>query len=55
MGPYLIFASFLNGAAIALYNGAPHGHSFGKFVQVCATYWNSFAILTVLHFILTLI
>jgi hypothetical protein len=55
MGPYLIFGSFLNGATIALYNGAPHGHSFGKFVQVCATYWNSFAILTVLHFILILI
>ncbi|CAM6026494.1 unnamed protein product [Sphagnum balticum] len=33
MGPYLIFGSFLNGATIALYNGAPHGHSFGKFVQ----------------------
>ncbi len=55
MGPYLIFGSFLNGATIALYNGAPHGHSFGKFVQVCATYWNSFVILTVLHFILILI
>ncbi|MEO0321655.1 MAG: AMP-binding protein [Myxococcota bacterium] len=32
MGPWLIYASLLNGAAIALYEGAPHGRDFGAFV-----------------------
>jgi acetyl-CoA synthetase len=33
MGPWLIFASLLNRATIALYEGTPNGKSFGKFVQ----------------------
>ncbi|MDP7398146.1 MAG: AMP-binding protein [Lentisphaeria bacterium] len=33
MGPWLIFASLMNGAAMALYNGIPSGASFGRFVQ----------------------
>jgi acetyl-CoA synthetase len=33
MGPWLIFASLLNGAALGLYNGAPTGRDFGLFVQ----------------------
>jgi len=33
MGPWLIFASFLNGASIALFYGTPTGREFGKFVQ----------------------
>ncbi|GAQ91495.1 acyl-activating enzyme [Klebsormidium nitens] len=33
MGPWLIYAALLNGAAIALYNGAPGGRGFAKFVQ----------------------
>jgi len=33
MGPWLIFASFLNKASIALYYGAPMGREFGAFVQ----------------------
>ncbi|CAN1266964.1 Hexanoyl-CoA synthase [Linum perenne] len=34
MGPWLVYASLLNGASIALYNGSPLGSSFAKFVQV---------------------
>lgn len=34
MGPWLVYASLLNGAAIALYNGSPLGSGFAKFVQV---------------------
>ena len=33
MGPWLVYAALLNGAAIALYQGAPLGRSFGVFVQ----------------------
>jgi acetyl-CoA synthetase len=33
MGPWLIFASLINKAAIALYYGAPMGKEFGEFVQ----------------------
>ena len=33
MGPWLIFASLLNGASIALYGGAPTGRGFCSFVQ----------------------
>lgn len=33
MGPWLIFASLINKAAIALYYGAPMGEGFGTFVQ----------------------
>ena len=33
MGPWLIYASLLNGAAIALYQGAPTGAGFCRFVQ----------------------
>lgn len=33
MGPWLIYAALLNRASIALYNGAPLGHGFAKFVQ----------------------
>ena len=33
MGPWLIFASLINKAAIALYYGAPMGKDFGEFVQ----------------------
>lgn len=33
MGPWLVYASFLNHAAIALYNGSPLGPGFAKFVQ----------------------
>jgi len=33
MGPWLIYASLLNGAAIALYEGIPSGRSFCRFVQ----------------------
>ncbi|EXC27997.1 putative acyl-activating enzyme 17 [Morus notabilis] len=33
MGPWLVYASLLNGASIALYNGSPLGSSFAKFVQ----------------------
>lgn len=33
MGPWLVYASLLNGATIALYNGAPLGSGFAKFVQ----------------------
>lgn len=34
MGPWLVYASLLNGASIALYNGSPLGSGFAKFVQV---------------------
>ncbi|KAI3985576.1 hypothetical protein MKX01_033859 [Papaver californicum] len=33
MGPWLVYASLLNGASIVLYNGSPLGSRFGKFVQ----------------------
>ncbi|XP_076948132.1 putative CoA ligase CCL12 isoform X1 [Bidens hawaiensis] len=33
MGPILLYASFLNGATLALYHGSPLGHGFGKFIQ----------------------
>lgn len=33
MGPWLIYASLINRAAIALYEGVPTGHDFGVFVQ----------------------
>ncbi|XP_050236449.1 probable acyl-activating enzyme 17, peroxisomal [Mercurialis annua] len=33
MGPWLVYASLLNGACIALYNGSPIGSGFAKFVQ----------------------
>lgn len=34
MGPWLVYASLLNGASIALYNGSPLGSGFAKFIQV---------------------
>ena len=33
MGPWLIFASLMNGATIGLFEDAPTGEAFGKFVQ----------------------
>ncbi len=33
MGPWLIYATFLNGATMALYEGAPHGKAFASFVS----------------------
>ena len=33
MGPWLVFASLINGATMALYGGAPMGEEFGQFVQ----------------------
>ena len=33
MGPWLIYASLINGASLALYSGAPTGEDFGRFVQ----------------------
>ncbi|XP_016450829.2 hexanoyl-CoA synthase isoform X1 [Nicotiana tabacum] len=33
MGPWLVYASLLNGASIALYNGSPLDSGFAKFVQ----------------------
>jgi acetyl-CoA synthetase len=33
MGPWLIYASLLNNAAMALYQGSPLGRDFGQFVQ----------------------
>lgn len=33
MGPWLVYAPLLNGASIALFNGAPLGSGFAKFVQ----------------------
>ncbi len=32
MGPWLVFAAFINRASIALYSGAPKGREFGEFV-----------------------
>jgi acetyl-CoA synthetase len=37
MGPWLIFASLLNRAAMGLYCGAPTGREFGRFVQAAKT------------------
>lgn len=34
MGPWLVYASLLNGASMALYNGSPLSSGFAKFVQV---------------------
>jgi len=34
MGPWLVYASLLNGASMALYVGSPLGSGFAKFVQV---------------------
>ncbi|TAK72220.1 MAG: AMP-dependent synthetase [Gammaproteobacteria bacterium] len=33
MGPWLIYASLINQAAMALYHEMPHGREFGQFVQ----------------------
>lgn len=33
MGPWLVFASLINKATIALYYGAPSNNNFGKFIQ----------------------
>ncbi|KAG9448703.1 hypothetical protein H6P81_008668 [Aristolochia fimbriata] len=33
MGPWLVYASLLNGASMALYDGSPLGSGFAKFVQ----------------------
>ncbi|XP_020580354.1 probable acyl-activating enzyme 17, peroxisomal [Phalaenopsis equestris] len=33
MGPWLVYATLLNGSAMALYNGSPLGLGFAKFVQ----------------------
>ncbi|KAJ9560170.1 hypothetical protein OSB04_005330 [Centaurea solstitialis] len=33
MGPWLVYASLLNGASLALYNGSPLSFGFAKFVQ----------------------
>jgi len=33
MGPWLIYASLINGAAMALYDDAPTGREFGEFVR----------------------
>ncbi|KAG8496641.1 hypothetical protein CXB51_007840 [Gossypium anomalum] len=33
MGPWLVYASLLNGASMALYNGSPLSSGFSKFVQ----------------------
>ena len=33
MGPWLIFASFIPGATMALFDDAPTGRSFGEFVR----------------------
>lgn len=34
MGPWLVYASLLNGASMALYNGSPLSSGLAKFVQV---------------------
>lgn len=34
MGPWLVYATLLNGASMALYDGSPLGSGFAKFVQV---------------------
>lgn len=58
MGPWLVYASLLNGASIALYNGSPLGSGFAKFVQVnffhCYTFLVSYFMLNNLvknHFV----
>lgn len=33
MGPWLVYAALINGATIALYEGAPHQEGFTRFVQ----------------------
>ncbi|XP_078443646.1 acyl-activating enzyme 17 isoform X2 [Wolffia australiana] len=33
MGPWLVYATLINGASMALYNGSPLGDGFAKFVQ----------------------
>ena len=33
MGPWLLFAALLNGAALALFQGSPLGREFGLFVE----------------------
>ncbi len=33
MGPWLVFSSFINGATMALFEGAPMGAQFARFVQ----------------------
>ncbi|GLJ29227.1 hypothetical protein SUGI_0576530 [Cryptomeria japonica] len=33
MGPWLVYASLLNGASMAIYNGSPTGAGFTKFIQ----------------------
>jgi acetyl-CoA synthetase len=33
MGPWLLYAALLNGASMALYQGAPTGRDFGMFVE----------------------
>ncbi|KAF3792031.1 putative acyl-activating enzyme 17 [Nymphaea thermarum] len=33
MGPWLVYASLINGATMALYNGSPLAYGFAKFVQ----------------------
>lgn len=33
MGPWLIYGALMNQATIALYNGAPTGRGFGKFIE----------------------
>ncbi|MDX2226559.1 MAG: AMP-binding protein [Verrucomicrobiae bacterium] len=33
MGPWLLYAAFMNRASVALYDGAPHTAGFGQFVQ----------------------
>jgi acetyl-CoA synthetase len=37
MGPWLIFASLMNRAAMGLFCGAAHGREFGEFVQIAET------------------
>ncbi|KAJ4836275.1 putative acyl-activating enzyme 17, peroxisomal [Turnera subulata] len=38
MGPWIVYASLLNGATIALYNGSPLGSGFAKFVQASISF-----------------
>ena len=33
MGPWVLYATLLNGATLALYHGAPLGRDFGLFVS----------------------
>jgi acetyl-CoA synthetase len=35
MGPWLIYASLINQAAMAIYDGAPTGRDFGQFITHC--------------------